>query len=185
MAKELKRTAYHEAGHAFVAWREGLRVKRATIRPTADYFGQVHHASGLSAKQVEELDVSIVSPRVREALEKRIRISFAGWLAEHRHDRTADEAHSMSDYGHALDLMMRLAGSQREINLYSALLKYQTKEMLRVGWPHVRAIAVALLERKTLTGQEIRQVINKSYGRREMEVHIDEAGVAHLYAKPD
>ena len=32
--------AFHEAGHAVVAWSRGIKVKSATIVPARDFLGQ-------------------------------------------------------------------------------------------------------------------------------------------------
>jgi ATP-dependent Zn protease len=165
---ELRRTAYHEAGHAFVAWRQGLKVTRATIRVRGEYLGSVSHSGRFTAKQVESIKLGDITPQIREKCEKRLRVLLAGWLAEHRYDRTAaNEGFAGCDYGKALDYMLMMTGSQRETDLYFALLRYQTKTMLRIGWPQVKAIAEALLEGETLSGKEIVAVICKSLGLRQ------------------
>jgi ATP-dependent Zn protease len=157
-----RRTAYHEAGHAFIAWRQHVRIKRVTIKPHGEMLGSVTKI--FSGKEGRDLEARDITLNVRDKIEKHIRVSLAGWEAERRFDRTASESWSICDYGDALDYMMRLAGSQREIDLYFALLRYQTKEMLRSGWPQVKALAAALLERETLRGNEIVAVIHKSLG---------------------
>jgi len=168
MTPELKRTAYHEAGHAFIAWRQHLRIKRATIKPHGERLGSVKHPKLVSAQESRDLEANAeITSYVRDKLEKHIRVSLAGWEAERRF--TADPSWAMTDLGNALDDMMRLAGSQREIDLYLALLRYQTKEMLRSGWPHVKALAAALLERETLRGNEIVAVIHTSMGIPQLE----------------
>jgi ATP-dependent Zn protease len=159
---ELKRTAYHEAGHAFVAWREGLPVKRVTIKPHDGLLGAVHHGSGFMAKQLDDIDMAEITPAIRGKLEKHIRVLLAGWLAERRYDRTANEQLAHTDFRNAIDYMMMMTNSQREMDLHFALLRHQTTTMLRIGWPHVKALAAALLERETLRGKDIVAIIHKS-----------------------
>jgi ATP-dependent Zn protease len=40
---QLAATAFHEAGHAFMAWRQGVPVYKATIIPGDDTLGHVRH----------------------------------------------------------------------------------------------------------------------------------------------
>jgi ATP-dependent Zn protease len=159
---ELKRTAYHEAGHAFVAWRERLPVKRATIKPHDGLLGAVRHGSGFMAKQLADIDRAEITPAIRGKLEKHIRVLLAGWLAERHYDRAANEESAHTDFRNAIDYMMVMTSSQREMDLYFALLRYQTTTMLRIGWPHVKALAAALLESETLRGKDVAAIIYKS-----------------------
>jgi hypothetical protein len=43
-------TAFHEAGHLVAAWRLGLRVHGATIKPGVDYAGLVEHEKARSGE---------------------------------------------------------------------------------------------------------------------------------------
>jgi ATP-dependent Zn protease len=45
MARRLDFTAYHEAGHGVVAWRESVPFKYISIVPTEDSLGHVFASS--------------------------------------------------------------------------------------------------------------------------------------------
>jgi ATP-dependent Zn protease len=42
----LKRTAWHEAGHAVVAWDQGFTVVLVSIRPEGESYGRSTHTPG-------------------------------------------------------------------------------------------------------------------------------------------
>ena len=73
-------TAFHEAGHAVVAWRRGLKVHSATIVPTKDYSGMVRRGS-LGVR----LDID-GSNRARLRAESAIVVCLAGPAAQRRHN---------------------------------------------------------------------------------------------------
>jgi hypothetical protein len=71
-------TAYHEAGHAIIAWRRGLFIKGATIEQNKieDYLGRVvgNFAAGIS----HEIEYSDISPRGPEA-PRKLCSYVSGW----------------------------------------------------------------------------------------------------------
>ena len=66
-------TAYHEAGHALVAFLVGAKVHKVTIVPGKGY-GAMTHISSPAAK-CRHYDAS---PRTRDKVERAIMISLAG-----------------------------------------------------------------------------------------------------------
>src|SRR5689334_9508697 len=65
----LKRTAWHEAGHAVVAWEQGLTVTHVSIRPEGESIERSTHSPAG--------DCTIESERYRENI-----VAMGGWAAE-------------------------------------------------------------------------------------------------------
>jgi hypothetical protein len=64
-----RRTAWHEAGHAVVAWDQGFTVTLVSIRRIGDSYGRCRHTPAA--------DCAIPSERKRENI-----VAMAGWAAE-------------------------------------------------------------------------------------------------------
>ncbi len=85
----LRATAYHEAGHMVAAWRMHVKIHTATIVPTEDYEGCVHHESPLRGIK---LDVD-GSDRAEIKANKMVLICLAGPAAQrHYNPRSLDSS---------------------------------------------------------------------------------------------
>jgi hypothetical protein len=106
--KALRReaTAYHEAGHAVIAYVLGYKPKSVTIVPTHDANGSVAYPlHGIA------LD-SDGSDRAHLRLEIPIQISYAGLLAQRKHsEHSWPDFHAEWDYKQITDLGLRACGS--------------------------------------------------------------------------
>lgn len=124
---------------------EGVGLRRVTIIPDAESKGSASHANPL---QNAALDLEATA-RDRWRMEKLVRISLAGAIAERRFNpRSHWRLGSESDLHSALDLLSYFTGSNREIEAYLALLSVQTEEILAAAfnWAAVKAVAAALIE---------------------------------------
>ena len=68
-APSLRRTAWHEAGHAVTAWDQGFIVVLVSVKPEGESLGRSTHTPAG--------DCSIQSERQRENI-----VAMAGWAAE-------------------------------------------------------------------------------------------------------
>lgn len=162
-------TAYHEAGHAIVAWGVGARLHRATIDPGADYLGKVMHARTLKAGTWYAND-----DRAQLLIAREIKICFAGALAVKRaFPGSCWRSGAEGDYHHAADLILHVYMDQRDQFLWSSLLARATERLLERYWYAVEAVAAALSTRRTLSGPQIKCIIidagNASFGMRSGE----------------
>ena len=154
--RRLEAVAYHEAGHAFMAWKEGVRIHRLSIVPDESTNGRVKHESPLKGVR---LDIDN-SGRARVRAEKHIRIYLAGPIAQRKHRPSSwRQWHGRSDHDEAADLIFRVTGSDEEANAYIKRLSIQTSNMLKANWPLVSRLAVAALEHRTLPWRDIKQVL--------------------------
>jgi len=145
-----ERTAYHEAGHAVVAYHLGVEVRYVTIVPDLVSRGRIEHgdlfcAPGLGSDQAN--------------LERAIKISLAGPLAAARfHPRSFHRQYT--DYDHAFGLARYLAGSdgEREFLHYQ---ERQTRNLIDHFWNDIELVARALLECDELSGAAVKKIIEK------------------------
>jgi ATP-dependent Zn protease len=144
--------AYHEAGHAVVAYRLQAEIRYVTIVPDHWCAGHFTHNDLFCAR-------GLGSDRAN--LERAIQISLAGPLAQARfHRRSYRRRHGRQDYDCATGLARYLAGSAGE----REFLRYQeryTKVLVDHYWSDIERIARALLERDELSGTEVKNIIEE------------------------
>ncbi|MDB5342159.1 MAG: hypothetical protein JWP89_536 [Schlesneria sp.] len=151
-------TAYHEAGHAYVAVYLGAKVRSVTIDPDNDdgpaRFGDtqiIWRRSRLSEKQFRE---------------RAIQVSLAGPVAEMLY--TGDPFHPglVAEWAHdwqaAWELADLLFVDQRKRLSYLEDLTGVLYRLLdsEPHWSAVAALADNLLAHETLESEEVRDIIN-------------------------
>ena len=154
-------TAYHEAGHAVVAFHLdiGIRRKGVTIVPDHDEgnLGCCWTKLGFRGRP----DVEITNT-MHVLLERRIVVFLAGEHAQRKYRLSSVRSyHADSDRRNAVDLLSYLVPdvTGEEFRLHYKLLSLRAKNMVEVRWPQIVAVANLLVERKTLTPDEVRKVI--------------------------
>lgn len=160
-SKSLQSTAYHEAGHAVIAWRNKVRIISLSIIPEEGLFGKIRHSNPLRGIDIEW----DVSTHARMRMEKCVKVSLAGAIAQRKFNpkgyRTwGDE----EDRKIAYDQLTHFVGSNEELEAYSKLLEIQTRNDLNIPfvWACVEAVAEALLERQELSGKDVRAIIQQA-----------------------
>lgn len=156
--KALISTAYHEAGHAVAAYFENIKVKQATIVPDDDFFGMVTHQQ-IQKHIRDALEFGSITPTKRARTESFIIVSLAGSIAEQKHRGRSNYVGSAQDRHDAVELVSRLSGSEEEANAYLKWLHVRAANLIKIHWWAVDAVAKALLDSETLTGDELQQVI--------------------------
>ncbi len=155
--KRLEEIAYHEAGHAVVGWKSGLKVRRVTIEPDAEdrTLGHVLYARARGFRPDIRLD-----DRARCRAERHIVCSFAGQLAHAKFlgrrgwGMEQDDREAVG-YG----LYLRCTSTEaREAYLHYCFLT--ARDLVKTQWRGIQAVARALLQRSTLTGSEVIEVLS-------------------------
>jgi len=169
ITKKLRSTAYHEAGHAVVANHEGVAVKRVTIEPDGETLGSVIHG-----KLLNESVTWDTSKKMRWRMEKLVMVCLAGYAAEKKFNPRTRREGSDGDFHAAVNAIGYFVGSNREIELYFELLGLWTKGILdnELVWRQVEVLAEELVNRKTLKGKGVRQVLRQTLDKYLKTRHI-------------
>lgn len=142
-------TAYHEAGHAVAAVVLGLDVELATIVSTVEPWGHLRGHVVVTVPGRRDLDYYV----------RRATMTWCGPLAEHRHlgagveDIGDEDCRQIFAYGDLSALGLGEAGA------FAQWTRTRAMSVLGGHWPAISAAAAALLERDTLTGDEVRQLV--------------------------
>jgi ATP-dependent Zn protease len=139
---ERKETAYHEAGHALASYRMNTSADELSIIPNEEENSQGRLYT------LEQDDCSM------KGIHDAAIILYAGGEAARIAGDGKEPEGIWSDYEKAQEL----------IKPYPELDEYQLQDeaaqLLRTNWQHVHAIASALMELKTLSGEEWQIIIS-------------------------
>jgi hypothetical protein len=166
IGQQLWATAYHEAGHvvAALAYRKGIRRQGTTIFPDAEgALGSVYmlkHIPG-DPSVGGSYRGDLLTGRMRLRIEDDVIVSLAGGAAQRKFRPSSVRSyHGQSDNEAANDLLMYIVRDERELKAYWRLLMVRTENFVRnpMRWMQIEAIAKALMERKTHSPGELRQI---------------------------
>lgn len=149
-------TAYHEAGHAVISHflRVGVKLIELGTTPGVGHAGMVHHYKVRRNPQYLPHEVA------RPIVEPRICILLAGKVAESRFvGRAADPSSHRPDDKAAAELAAIVTFSQAECSAYLRWLLARTRELVRMLWASIEAVAAAVAQRGRLTGVEMKAVL--------------------------
>lgn len=158
---ELRKTAYHEAGHAYVIGLKHFynetqtKIEEASIVPTDDYLGYVQCDGNLS--RVCDRLVFFMAGRASEYV-----FGLDNWV----------DWRAVDPYGHGFDLFrayseMILANATRLQALRAIQEAYETAvAVIKNNQSVVTAIAEELLYKNKLSGRRVDAIINRSETRR-------------------
>jgi ATP-dependent Zn protease len=154
-SNELETTAYHEAGHAVLAWKIALGKPKIVSIEADD-------SSGLTSIEyyVEADSDSLSSSEFRKQVEGRCIGLLAGVEAEVKF--TGELVHpdnNKSDRDSILRKLELICSSTNEIQNCINFLEESTANLVDEYWPIVTALAEALLERKTIEGKELIEIM--------------------------
>jgi hypothetical protein len=156
--RELRRTAYHEAGHAVAAVVRRIDIEDVAVNPTLsgdlhedlwDALGEVRGGPVFSCFEAEHVWAD------------HLVYTLAGPAAEMRYAGLARWPLDRLD-GDGKQVRQLLAISR--LDFRHTLNDYQTLALLLVDghWHQVEAVAASLIERRFLTAREVRRVIRSA-----------------------
>jgi hypothetical protein len=152
---------FHEAGHAVVAWRRGLKAHGATIVPSLDFLGSVQHANPLRGIHLEWDG----SGRARLGVETGIVVLLAAPAAQRRFKpRSWRSYYGVSDHERAADLAMAICSSEKAVSAYLKWLEIMADDEVAAFWDLIERTARELFERRTLSAAEIAACCRKPVG---------------------
>jgi ATP-dependent Zn protease len=114
-----RRTAWHEAGHAVVAWDQKFTVMLVSIRRIGDEFGRSSHCP--------VVDCTIAEERWRENI-----VAMGGWAAEHASGETGDTTYDAGD--------LQVLESRILENLFEIELGWAEQEAARIVLENINRV---------------------------------------------
>ena len=157
--EKLKKTAYHEAGHAVAAFAIGKRFRKASILPEADSLGRLTKC-GWKSKLTPELD-DYERLRLRRMVEAEIIFCLAGAVAEAKLTDRYNHIGASGDYQDAVFYATYVTDSTKETEAYIKWLFEKTKNILSRRWGAVELLADELLKRREIGYMATRKIIRK------------------------
>jgi len=159
----LKRVAFHEAGHAVMAFQLKCRFHHVTINPDENEGSLGHVLNGKHAR----VEYNRVEPSSynRLQVEKYILVSFAGNAAERLLTGRKILVGSGSDFDQASNYMSLLIQEEDESRAYLKWLRERAVNILSSSWNWfaVETLANELLKRKYIGDKEVHQIIRKAW----------------------
>jgi hypothetical protein len=168
--------AYHEAGHAVVAYDQGVRVHGISIVPDEGRMGHIA-IDTLLLNRLAPTFQSNKGAGNRFTMERHVMVLQGGHAAVHRLDPTrkglADTVNGEgSDHNIAMNLVKAFAIGEQEAEKYYQWLDARTEGIMAnpMRWFQVLTLAEALLEQEQLGARKVREII-KEAGERWCEEH--------------
>ena len=142
---QVEATAYHEAGHAVVAYVLGYKPQSVTIVPTVDAAGHILQANPLYGFQ-HDVDGS---DEGRLRVESFMTICFAGPITQkHYNPRSWRRTHGQWDYEKITELGLRVCGSSEQAAAFIRWREIVARDMVKTHWLRIQLVAGQLLERE-------------------------------------
>jgi hypothetical protein len=160
MSTKLKRTAYHEAGHAVMAYCLNYYIRHVSIIPEGDILGHLQRGQRENVKGAEFNP----SAGTRNGIEKKAMVSWGGNVAEYLLTRHKFRTVSEQDEQDVFYCLLYLSSNAQEAGAYSDWLWYRTKTMLQASWhwAATEALARELFDHRYIGGNRVRQIIKES-----------------------
>jgi hypothetical protein len=149
-------TAYHEAGHAVMAYFLGVRLNKVSIVPDKDYVGIVLHEKVVRGRS-PEIDTSL---RNFDRMEKLARIALAGNVAQKLHAPRSHDGAS-SDRQTVADAAFMLNGSSEAASAWIKWLEISVTDAIKGRWTIVDTVAREVVKEQELSREQILALFNK------------------------
>jgi hypothetical protein len=152
----LERTAYHEAGHALLAFRFHIPIKEISIIEKGDSLGHVS-----STHLPQSLILGTYSNNI---IEKYIMWCFSGLAAESIVTGKKNYVGASLDSESATELIIRNVGSSEQATQYSEEMWKKTISWMKLptNLNYLHLIAAILLQKKKLTKKDLKNIFKKS-----------------------
>lgn len=169
--REVFQTAVHEAGHALAAWAQGLDVESVGLSFDEDTQGRTLIIPRARLTDSDGVDALWDSCR---SVEKRIRIAFAGPIAEGRFDgATLNIKAAKNDFERGVLLLRELADTPTEREAIGDFLHSQTEKMVRRHWKKINQLATEIVARREICSEQIETILGPR--RQEFESRSSQA----------
>jgi hypothetical protein len=154
--------AYHEAGHAVVAFhlRIGLKKRAISIIEDEESLGRVGTRLALG----ERPDIA-ASDRGRRRAEKHAVVSLAGIEAQRKFcPGSVRKYHGSVDYHNAVDIMSYYIPSDKQLEAYFKYLLVHTRELIELRHVSrlIEILADELLLKKEMSGPDVMALLRSA-----------------------
>jgi hypothetical protein len=157
-----------------VAFRLGLRIGRGgiTIVPSEDSSGTAHILI-----QLRERPDIVTGPRTHVRIEWSAVVNLAGDAAQRKFaPRSRYAAHR--DFRSAASLLEYISGSNEILNARMRVASLQAHNLVNNNLEEISAVASALIDHKTLTAKQVKEVVRRSKGKRFGPLSVKSPGAA-------
>lgn len=147
-AQPLEATAYHEAGHAVMAWLVGRPVQKVTVAEGHMHFGIRLGVCELKKGKGKSRD---------DPLEDMVLILLAGMVAEAKQTGRDATPGAGEDLMNVRRLLDNRAGTARQADKLFRRMQDKTEYLLNApaAWQAVTHIAQELIEKSTISGRAV------------------------------
>jgi len=150
----LRLTAYHEAGHAVMAELCGQHVTEVEI------VGDAEHTGSVQSLRFAEEHASEHDPGIPTApIERRLLCTAAGMVAESMVSGRRGWDDGSEDLDAAVRLAMQVVGDCERVIPYLEIVRDHAENLMRMNWSAVQALAGALMDRRRMSGEEVRRLL--------------------------
>lgn len=160
--------AYHEAGHAVVAYDQGVRVHGISIVPDEGRMGHIA-IDTLLLNRLAPTFQSNKGAGNRFTMERHVMVLQGGHAAVHLLEPVGKELAVTvngegSDQNIAMSLVKAFASSDQEAEKYYQWLDARTEGIIAnpMRWYQVKILAEELLEQEQLGARRVREIIRQS-----------------------
>jgi ATP-dependent Zn protease len=150
-------TAYHEAGHALASVLYGQVLTRVEIVGDAEHSGSTE-----TLRFPADPDEGGLSRTEIEAVENQLRCVLAGMVAEAMVVRRNGWDESSGDLDEAVRLAMKLVDDCEDVLPLLEDLREDLEKVLSANWQSIEVLADRLMDRKSLSGAEVRRLLESS-----------------------
>ncbi|MDH3816433.1 MAG: hypothetical protein OEV48_18210 [Acidobacteriota bacterium] len=147
-------TAFHEAGHAVMAQLCGRQVTEVEIVGDREHTGMVH-----SLAFPPDPEDGATPEAENDDVERQLKIILAGTVAEAMVSGRQGWDETSEDLDAAVRLGMRLVDDCEDVLPLLKDIGADVEQELGRHWAAVEMLAVELLDRKALTGSEVRRLL--------------------------
>ena len=149
--------AYHEAGHAIVAWRRHLRLLEVTIEPTRIYSGRVRFAKLFREHELETSNAD----RLRIKVEDFALMCLAGPAAQRKYNPRSIGLAWHGDHEQAQKILRDYTGSDNEeyLRTYYKLIAIRARDFVACNWKWIDMLARELLARRNMSRRDFEELI--------------------------
>lgn len=150
--------AFHEAGHAVMAFLLGRRIRRASIR-------RRHGLSGHVDFEHATCGVLEVAAEHRPLIESDVLVLLAGRAAECERTLGSPPSHAGLDRENARALLGILEDCDEVVSSWMRYLLVRAQSMLQEEWPLVYSVARALMRDEEIDGEGVARAVAEARER--------------------